>query len=147
MKWNLALQGTYSPNMNAFWWVAVEIWTFEKLAYKTLSQCDRNADTDDRGDCNSSPCTLYRPANNPIWWPGGLVLSGCSNWDSGTNLKMEGEYVVELAIIHTCTALQVKAGFYGGMVEFWIFVRRVAGSMLSWSERWLAFLHLLQTQV
>ena len=53
-------------NMNAFWRVAVEVWTFEKLAYKTLSQCDGNADADadDRGDCNSSPCTLYRRAKN-----------------------------------------------------------------------------------
>ena len=42
--------------MNAFWWVAFEIWTFEKLAYKTLSQCDGNADTDadKRGDCKST---------------------------------------------------------------------------------------------
>ena len=62
MEWKPTLQGTYGPNMNAFWWVAVEIWTFEKLAYKTLSQCDRNVDVDDRGDYNSSPCTSYRPA-------------------------------------------------------------------------------------
>ena len=34
----------------------------EKLAYKTLSQCDGNADTDDLGDYNSSPCTSYRRA-------------------------------------------------------------------------------------
>ena len=50
MEWKLALQGTYGPNMNAFWWVAVEIWTFEKLAYKTLLQCDVDAEVDDRGD-------------------------------------------------------------------------------------------------
>ena len=68
MEWKPALQGTYSPNMNACWSVAVEIWTFEKLAYKTLSQCDGNADADtdaeadDRGDYNSSPCTSYRRA-------------------------------------------------------------------------------------
>ena len=39
---------------------------FEKLAYKTLLQCDGNTDTDpdDRGDCNSSPCTSYRQAKN-----------------------------------------------------------------------------------
>ena len=52
--------------------MAIEIGTFEKLAYKTLSQCDGNADADadadtdadDRGDCNSSPCTSYRRAIN-----------------------------------------------------------------------------------
>ena len=33
---------TYSPNMNAFWQVVVKIWTFEKLAYKTWMQCDRD---------------------------------------------------------------------------------------------------------
>ena len=64
MEWKPALQGTYGPNLNAFWWVAVEIWTFEKLAYKTVSQCDGNADAHDRGDCNSSPCTSYRRAKN-----------------------------------------------------------------------------------
>ena len=68
MEWKPALQGTYGPNMNAFWWVAVEIWIFEKLAYKTLSQCDGNAgadmDMDDQGDCNSSPCTSNRWAKN-----------------------------------------------------------------------------------
>ena len=37
---------------------------FWKLEYKTLSQCDGNADADDRGDCNSSPCTSYRRAKN-----------------------------------------------------------------------------------
>ena len=64
MEWKPALHDTYGPNMNAFWWVAVEIWTFEKLAYKTLSQCDRNVDAeaDGRGDYNSSLCTLYRRA-------------------------------------------------------------------------------------
>ena len=56
----LALQGTYGANINAFWWVAVEIWTFGKLLNKTWSQCDGNADADNRGDCNSSPCTSYR---------------------------------------------------------------------------------------
>ena len=66
MEWKPALQGTYSPNMNAFWRVAVEIWTFGKLEYKTLSQCDGNADADadNWGDCNSSPCTSYRRAKN-----------------------------------------------------------------------------------
>ena len=44
------------------WPARVPIWTFEKLAYKTLSQCDGKAD--DRGDCNSSPCTSYRWAKN-----------------------------------------------------------------------------------
>ena len=29
---------------------------------------------------------------------GGLVLSDCSNWDSETNLKLEGEYVIVLGI-------------------------------------------------
>ena len=70
MKWKPALHGTYGPNMNAFWWVAVEIWTFGKLEYKTLSQCDGNAETDtdadNRGDCNSSPCTLYRRAKKAV---------------------------------------------------------------------------------
>ena len=59
LEWKPALQGTYGLNMNAFWWVAVEIWTFEKLAYKTLSQFVRNADVDahedDWGGYNSSP--------------------------------------------------------------------------------------------
>ena len=36
--------------------------------WKTLTQCDGNgnANTDDRGDYNSSPCTLYRRANKKI---------------------------------------------------------------------------------
>ena len=48
--------GYLCPNINAFWWVAVEMWTFEKLAYKTLSQCEGNADANNLGDYNSSPC-------------------------------------------------------------------------------------------
>ena len=66
MEWKLALQGTNGPNMNVFWQVADEIWTFEKLAYKILQKCDENADVDadDRGDYKSSPCTLYRQAKN-----------------------------------------------------------------------------------
>ena len=36
--------------------------------WKTLTQCDgngnANANVDDRGDYNSSPCTSYRPAKN-----------------------------------------------------------------------------------
>ena len=35
MEWKPALQGTYGSNMNAFLWVVVEMWTFEKLIYKT----------------------------------------------------------------------------------------------------------------
>ena len=66
MEWKSVLQGTYGPNMNAFWWVAVEIWTFGKLWNKTWSLCDGNADADNRGDCNSSPCTSYRRAKNGI---------------------------------------------------------------------------------
>ena len=64
LEWKQALLGTYGPNMNALWWVAVEIWTSEKLAYKTLSQCDGNADAKDQGDSNSSPCTSYNRAKN-----------------------------------------------------------------------------------
>ena len=54
--------------MNAFCSEVAEIRTFEKLAYKTLSQCDGNADMelDDRGDYSSSPCTSYRRANETI---------------------------------------------------------------------------------
>ena len=46
--------------MNAFRWVAAEIWTFEKLAYKTFNAVYGNAV--DRGDYNSPPCTLDRRA-------------------------------------------------------------------------------------
>ena len=35
MEWKPTLQGTYDPNLKAFWRAVVEIWTFEKLAYKT----------------------------------------------------------------------------------------------------------------
>ena len=38
-------------------------WSKYELGNKTLSQCDGNADADNRGDCNSSPCTSYRQAN------------------------------------------------------------------------------------
>ena len=37
MEWKPTLKGNYVPNMNAFRWVVAGIWTFEKLAYKTLS--------------------------------------------------------------------------------------------------------------
>ena len=36
--------------------------------HKTLTQCDPDVDTDDRGDYNSSPCTLYRRAKD-YWEP------------------------------------------------------------------------------
>ena len=61
MEWKPVFQGTYGPNMNAFWWVVVEVWTFEKPEHKTLMQ--RDADAEDRGNYNSSPCTSYRWAN------------------------------------------------------------------------------------
>ena len=35
---------------------------FERLEHKTLTHCD--ADTHDRVDYNSSPCTSYRRAKN-----------------------------------------------------------------------------------
>ena len=35
-EWKPALQGTYGSNMNAFWWVVVKIWTFEKLEPEKL---------------------------------------------------------------------------------------------------------------
>ena len=54
MEWKPTCQGSFGPNRNAFWWVVVEIWTFEKLEHKTSTQCDGNAD--DRGDYYSSPC-------------------------------------------------------------------------------------------
>ena len=62
MEQNPTLQGTYVPNMNAFWGVVAELWTFEKLAFKTLMQCEVDANTkaDDRGDYNNSLSTLYR---------------------------------------------------------------------------------------
>ena len=65
MEWKPALQGTYGTIMNAFWWVVVEIWTFEKPEHKTLTQCDVAAD--DRGDYNSSHCTSYRWAKNLLF--------------------------------------------------------------------------------
>ena len=34
MEWKPAVQGTYGPNMNAFWLVVVEIWTFKNLNIK-----------------------------------------------------------------------------------------------------------------
>ena len=49
--------------MKAFWCLVVEIQTFEKHAYKTLTQYDGNGNTDERGDYNSSSCTSYRRAN------------------------------------------------------------------------------------
>ena len=67
MEWKPVLQGTYGPNMNAFWWVAVEMWTFVKIAYRTVTvwqECGRAHwhEADDRGDYTSSPCTLYKRA-------------------------------------------------------------------------------------
>ena len=50
--------------MNAFWLVVAEILSYEKLAYRTLTQCDENGNADDRSDYNSSPCTSYRRAKN-----------------------------------------------------------------------------------
>ena len=64
--------------MNAFWWVVAEIWTSEKFAYKTLTQCDVNAkaNADDPGDYNSSPCTSYRQAKNASKEGGIMHLPG-----------------------------------------------------------------------
>ena len=52
--------------------MAVEIQTFEKLAYITLWQCDGNADADNRGDYNSSPCT----SRGARWLSGRVSDSG-----------------------------------------------------------------------
>ena len=56
--------------------------------------------------------------NNPIWWSRSTSVSGIGS----LNLKMEGEYVVELGIIHTCTALRYKPAFiatrYGRVLDF-----------------------------
>ena len=42
-------------------------------------------------------------------------MSGIGSWKLklrfGDESKMEGEYVVELGIIHTCTALRYKPAF------------------------------------
>ena len=48
----------------------------ENLTLKNLSQCDGNvdADVDDRGDCNSSPCTSYRRAKNEIFKKSSFAL-------------------------------------------------------------------------
>ena len=35
---------------------------YELLENLNIKLCDGNTDTDDRGDCNSSPCTSYRRA-------------------------------------------------------------------------------------
>ena len=39
--------------------------------------------------------------------------------------------------------LAVQAGFYSNAVQCWVFVRRVAGSILNWDKRCSAFFHLL----
>ena len=66
--------------------------------WKTLTQCDGNgngnANVDDRGDYNSSPCTSYRRAKNS-WKKKGTLsvamsIQACSNcrqwWDAALHL-------------------------------------------------------------
>ena len=63
---------------------------FWKLGNKTLSQCDGNADTDDRGDCNSSPWTSYRRAKN-LSEGHCLALQGFAEWSKAPNSDLQGQ--------------------------------------------------------
>ena len=86
----------------------------------------------------------FPKVNNPADGLGGLVLSGCSNWDLGTNLKWRGICSSVWYIAHSY-CLAVQAGFYSDVVECWLHMRRVAGSILSrgkWPARMLPFIDL-----
>ena len=68
MESKKTLPGTHVPNLNTFWQVTAKIYAFEKLAFKTLTQCEENINVnknaDKWSDYNSSPCTKYTQANN-----------------------------------------------------------------------------------
>ena len=60
-------------------------------------------------------------------------------------MEGKGEYVVlMLGIMHPCTDFAVQAGFYSDVVECWLRMLEVPGSILSRGKRYLAFFHLLQ---
>ena len=56
--------------------------------WKTLTQCDgnRNANADDQGDYNSSPCTSYRRANKMMCVPSRtqISLGICPVWSESS---------------------------------------------------------------
>ena len=62
--------------------------------------------------------------NSPIWWAwwpnrlGDLVLIGCSNWNSRTNLKLEGGIRSSGWYMMHLYCLAIQAGFYSDIVEF-----------------------------
>ena len=89
---------------------------FGKLGNKTLSQCDRNADAEDRGDCNSSPCTSYRRANK------------CS---LGRNiLSIYKYYIPERVIIRTFT---LRKWFSKGELSYYHPLRNVLFILFYWN--------------
>ena len=100
VPWNFAGGGT------GFYSDAVEWWMFvQRVAGSILSLGKRWL-------AFFHLLHLAPNVNNPIWWARSTSVSGIiSNWDSRTNLKMEGKYVVELGIIHTCTVLWYKPAF------------------------------------
>ena len=63
---------------------------FWKLGNKTLSQCDGNADADDRSNCSSSPCTSYRRAKN-LSEGHCLALQGFAEWSKAPNSDLQGQ--------------------------------------------------------
>ena len=63
--------------------------------------------------------------NNPIWWAswserlGGLILNGCSNYDSWRNLKNEGRICSSDRYMVHLYCLVLQADFYSSLVECW----------------------------
>ena len=62
----------------------------------------------------------------------------------GDESEMEGEYVVMLGIIHTCTALRYKPAFIATRYLVSDCHARDPGSILGRDKRCSAFFHLLQ---
>ena len=114
---------------------AVECWTFvRRVAGSILSRGKRWL-------AFVHPLHLAPNVNNPVrwaWWPG-------TEWflklRFGDESKTGGGICSIIRYNTHLYCLAVQAGFYSEAVECWTCVRRVAGSILSWGKRWLAFVH------
>ena len=71
--------------------------------WKTLTQCDgngnANANEDDRGDYNSSPCTSYRRAKNAGWVTALLCRSNYSV-DLGRYSLLSHEWIFSINTVY-----------------------------------------------
>ena len=78
--------------------------------WKTLTQCDGNgnANANDRGDYNSSPCTSYRRANKKNYTT--FRLKKCLIWRDILRYWQRGKYLLALSPLN----------FLNGLFHLWI---------------------------